>query len=86
MSVTAAPANDCARHVDTGTVAKLPTGFAMLENEVVIIAEVSAPPTVQGSLTRTFGTESATCTASTRYRFAMPRSSRLSRPELDKVT
>ena len=32
VSVTAALANDCTRHVDTGTVAKLPTGFAMLEN------------------------------------------------------
>ena len=52
--VTTALAADCARHVDSGNVAKLPTGFAMLENEVVIIAEVCARPTVQGALTDTF--------------------------------
>ena len=45
---------DCARHVDTGNVAKLPAGFDMLENEVVIISEVCARLTVQGSLTGTF--------------------------------
>ena len=55
-AITAALANDCARHVDAGNVPKLPTGFAMLENEVVIISEVCARLTVQGSLTGTFVT------------------------------
>ena len=52
--ITAALATDCARHVDSGDVPKLPTGFAMLENEVVIISEICARLTVQGSLTGTF--------------------------------
>ena len=53
-AITAALATDCARHVDAGNTAKLPAGFAMLENEVVIISEVCARLTVQGSLTGTF--------------------------------
>ena len=53
-AITAALATDCARHVDSGNTAKLPAGFAMLENEVVIISEVCARLTVQGSLTGTF--------------------------------
>ena len=53
-SETAALANDCAHYVDSGNVATLPTGFEMLENEVVIIAEICARPTVEGSLTDMF--------------------------------
>ena len=52
---TAALADDCARHVDAGNAVTLPDKFTpMLENEVVIIAEACARPTVQGSLTDMF--------------------------------
>ena len=55
--VTATLANDCARHVAQGGGVSLPQGFEpMLENEVVLIAEVCARLTVQGSLTGTFVT------------------------------
>ena len=79
-AITAALANDCARHVDSGNTAKLPTGFDMLENEVVIISEVCSRLTVQGSLTGTFVDGDI-------YRVhAIPASSRRSGPEPDKVT
>lgn len=55
-SVTAALANDCARYVDSaGTTITLPAGFTMLADEVVIIAEACARPTVQGSLISVLG-------------------------------
>ena len=55
-SETAALADDCARHVDPGNAvdAAGPALTPMLENEVVIIAEVCARLTVQGSLTDMF--------------------------------
>lgn len=54
-SVTAALANDCARYVDSANTVTLPAGFTMLADEVVIIAEACARPTVQGSLMGVLG-------------------------------
>ena len=54
-SVTAALANDCARYVDSANTITLPAGFTMLADEVVIIAEACARPTVQGSLIGVLG-------------------------------
>ena len=54
VSETAALADACANYVDAGNNATLPQGFEMLENEVVIIVEACARPTVQGSLTSMF--------------------------------
>ena len=50
-SVTAALVNDCARYVGSANAVTLPTAFTMLADEVLIIVEACARPTVQGSLT-----------------------------------
>ena len=52
--VTEQLANGCARHVDEGGSAILPDDFTMTDDEVLIIAEICARLTREGSLTGKF--------------------------------
>ena len=53
-TTTAALAGGCARHVTASAAADLPAGFTMDANEVLVIAEVCARLTREGSLTGRF--------------------------------
>ena len=53
-AVTAQLAAGCARHVDDGGAAVLPDDFTMSDDEIVVIAEVCARLTREGSMTGKF--------------------------------